>query len=168
LEGKGISFIILLVIVALLTMILAGVVIFFLVTSGNQKTPESETHKTGESIIVPSEDELESIVLFEKGVFNLKGTDAAKSNIMRTNIVIKYHKEIEDLDAKAKIEHNIDDIKEMIGIYFQEVTIDQVKQKQWEKFKKDLKEKANNLLNSNENAKNEIIYTFVFSEFNYE
>jgi flagellar basal body-associated protein FliL len=165
LEGKGFSFIVLLVIVALLTMILAGVVIFFLVSSSG--SPKVSVHV--DSITTPSDDELSSRVLFENKIFNLKSTDSVKSNILRSTIAVKYYKTIKGLDVEKKLDADVDVIKEMIGIYFQDVTLAQVEdQNNWAKFKKDLTQKANDLLNKNETAKNEIVYTFVFSEFNYE
>lgn len=168
-EGKGISFIILLIIVALLTMILAGVVIFFLVTSGNQAPAEQGGKVNVQSIVKPADDELASRFLFEKGIFNLRSEDSDKRHIVRVTVSIKYFKEIKGLEVEKKIDSNIEELKEMVGTYFQDLTLDQIKDSKMKtKFKKELTKKANDLLNENESAKNEIIYTFIFSEFNYE
>jgi flagellar basal body-associated protein FliL len=166
LKGKGFSFLILLVVVAFLTMIFAGVLFYLRITSDYSKGNNSEK---ASSIAMPGDDELSSRVLFDKEILNLKRTSSDKSDAVRVSAVIKYYKSVKGIDVEKKLDAHIDEIKEMAGTYFQQLTLKQIEDpNSKDKIKKDLTKESNILLNSNEKTKNEIVYTIIFSEFFYQ
>lgn len=177
-EGKGISFIILLVIVALLSLTLAGLAFYVFITAGstNKTTTDTASHKEAVKII-PKEDELGVLELFkEKRYFNLKQTDDKKLSVIQiSGAELQYFvkgepvKGLKTADIKKKVEARKKEIVELMGTYFQNITIDEIKLPDAkEKAKKELINRINELLNHGEKDKKEIGYTVVFEEWFYQ
>ena len=171
-EGKGISFIILLIIVAFLSLTLAalaGYVFFF----GTPKTTAAETTTHKEQTKKPADSELAFKKLYEgKKYFNLKNSDDKKVAVIQVGVELVYYKDpkikgLKSVDEKLKA--NDGEIKEIVGTYFQRLTIEDVKNPETkEKVKKDLVKAINTLLLENEKEKKDIIYTINFDEWFYQ
>lgn len=170
-EGKS-SFFVLLFIVAFLSLalaILAGYVVFF---SGNEKKTEVITVRTE----VPSEDDLESMLLFEgKKIFNLKPSsvsgEATKSiPVIQVSVELKYFKKVKGIkNVPEKIIPHLKEINELVGNYFLNATLEEVSQgTAKEKAKKELAKQINDLLKAAGNGKNDIIYTVIFEEWFFQ
>jgi flagellar basal body-associated protein FliL len=170
LEGKG-SYFVLLIIVAILTLtlvILAGYLFF--VASPQQ--PNLEKAASGEvELRRPSDSELASKKIFdEKQYFNLKSTQDNKLSVIAISVELVYFKKVEGIKStEEKINANESKIKEMIGTYFQNLTIEEVKLPETkQRANIDLTRQINNFLTSNEDQKQEIVYEVVFDEWFYQ
>lgn len=167
-EGKG-SFFILLFIVALLTLTLAVLAgyLFFVADSSKPAVQTTQQAKT----IIPSEDKLERKMLFEsKNVFNLKNDDDKKIAVIQVNVELVYYKQVKGVKEVAKLLEAYDgEIKEIIGTYFQNMTLEDVKDLAVkEKAKKDLTKQINEKLTAAEKEKNDIVYTVNFPVWFYQ
>lgn len=164
-EGKG-SFIILLAIVAFLSLtlaVLAGYV-FFVGGSSSKHTPEVTATR-------PKDEDLASKKIFEgKKYFNLKSENDNKIAVIQVTGEIQYFKKVKGLkDTKAKLDFYDSEIKKIIGSYFQNMTKAEVEKPETRSLaEKDLAKKINELLNSSEDAKYEIVYKVVFDDWFYQ
>lgn len=179
-EGKGISFIILLVIVALLSLTLAGLAFYVFITAGSTSKSATETASNKESVkVVPKDDELGVMELFkEKRYFNLKQTDDKKMSVISiSGAELQYFvkgepvKGLKAADIKKKVEAKKKEIIELMGTYFQNITVEEIKLPDAkEKAKKELTNRINELLNHGEKEKDkkEYAYTVIFEEWFYQ
>ena len=59
--------------------------------------------------------------------------------------------------------------RELVGLYFQEKTLTEIKENNfWTEAKEELKREINKLLTENEKNKDDIIYEVVFESWNYQ
>jgi len=166
LEGKS-GYFILIGIVAFLSLSLA-VLIIILFLQGGFVNSASDNPKIVES---PSDDELVKLKLFEeKTPFNLKNENSGKNPIIVISAEISYFKEVRDIqDTTAKIEANKSMLQEIVGTYFQSLTLkDVMKDDAKEKARAELKKRMNERLLSNEKARDDIVYTIVFDQWFYQ
>lgn len=165
-EGKSRLSIILLVIIAALAIALASITVYVLV--GGAKDTK-ETTKTVQ-ITRPADSELSVKKIFEKKLLNLKAGDDKKTSVIQISTEIVYFNKVTGVkDIEAKLTSYDGEIKELIGTYFQNLTLEEVKKPETkEKAKKDLTLKINELLNSNQKTKNDIIYNLNFDEWFYQ
>lgn len=171
-EGKG-SFFILIVIVALLTLTLAVLAGYLLLGGSPAKVQQVSQLQNPLSSSVPSDDKLEKKLLFEdKKFFNLKNEDSStRISVINVNVELVYFKNVKGIkNVKAKIDAYDNKIKEVIGTYFQGLTLSDVeKPDAKEKAKEELKTKLNEVLLASEKEKsNPIIYTINFPEWFYQ
>lgn len=165
-EGKNKFSIILLVIIAVLAVALAGLTIVVL-TKGSTDTkavdkPVQTTRPADSAVTVKQ--------ILDKKALNLKIGDDKKLSIIQISVEIVYYNKVTGIkDTTAKLTAFDGEIKEIIGTYFQNLTIDEVKKPETkETAKKDLTKKINDCLNSNEKTKNDIVYQINFQDWLYQ
>jgi len=162
------SFIILLSIVAVLTLVLAAMAGYLLLVAG---TPQTTAGTSNDSVQeIPDPDKLSRKKLFEeKKYFNLKSDDGEIS-VIQVGVELVYFNKVKGIkNVEEKITSYESQIKEILGTYFQQMTLEQVKEPESKKkAKEDLKKQINNLICSNEKIQNEIIYDIVFDEWFYQ
>lgn len=167
-ENRG-SFFVLISIVAVLslTIVLLAGYVFFMQDSNsvNAKDPQSQ------NVRIPSEKELIKVKLFEeKTAFNLKSEDPEKVSVIAVSVELSYFKKVKGIKkTTAKIEANKGKLQEIVGTYFQKLTIDEVSDVGFkEKAREELTALMNEYLLANENSKENIIYTIVFEQWFYQ
>lgn len=172
-EGNKSGFMILLIIVVVLTIVVAALAGYILLFSGNNQKSSSENVKTEDTTKVVNESDLSTFELYEsKSYFNLKSTESDKaSHVIQVNVELRYLTKVTGIsDVAKKLEANKGEIQELVGSYFLNVTIDEVKSvEEKEKAKRDLKKMINDLLNSTEKEKKgDIVYTVVISDWFFQ
>ena len=171
-EAKG-SYFILLIVVAILTLTLAVLAGYLFLFAGTPQ-PKAEATETTETAITtavtrPLDSELAIMKLYtEKQPLNLKcEPDKKTPPIILVNIQLQHYKKIKGLKSvEEKLTTYEGEIKELIGTYFQNVTIEEaLKSDIKEKVKSDLKKKINDLLTASEKEKDEIVYAVIFDDW---
>jgi flagellar basal body-associated protein FliL len=168
LENKS-SFFILISIVAILSLtvvLLAGYV--FVVQGSN---PVNAKNSQNQNVKIPSEKELIKEKLFEeKTAFNLKSEETEKVSVIVVSVELSYYKKVKGIkNTTSKIEANKSKLQEIVGTYFQNLTIDEVSDVEFkEKAREELTVLMNEHLLMNENSKENIIYTIVFEQWFYQ
>ena len=172
-EGKG-TFFILIFIVAILTLTLAVLAgyLFFIGGAPDDENPDSQE----EVVKVPEPDELGYYNMFEeKKFFNLRSSEETEqSHIILVNIELIYYLEVLDerkdtIVVEERINAYDSQIKELVGTYFQQMTIEEAKKVETKKkSKEELKKLINELLASGKKPKSDIIYDVVFKEWFYQ
>ena len=169
-EGRG-SFFILIVIVAILTLTLAVLAGYLFIFANNPHETvkdagmQNETEKKR-----PAESELAQKKLYnEKKYFNLK-SENGKLSIIQVNVELWYFKKVKGIKSTdEKIALNESKIKQIIGTYFQNMTLEEVRMPETkERSNKELTKMINEYLVSNEKSKEDIIYEVVFEEWFYQ
>jgi len=95
----------------------------------------------------------------EKTPFNLKSADSKKISVIVVNVELSYFAKVKGIsDTTAKIESNKSKLQEIVGTYFQSLTLEEV----------DLTKMMNEQLLANENINSDIIYTVVFDQWFYQ
>jgi flagellar basal body-associated protein FliL len=171
LESKG-TFFILIIVVAILTLTLAALAGYLFLVQG---APQAKTEvKTAvETTVIPKEIDLETLELFDsKKYFNLKNNDPAKIAVIQVSVSLQYFKAIKEekkLIVSEKVAAYQPEIKELVGTYFLNVSIDDVKLPDAkDKAKKELKKQINALLNTGEKNQYEYVYKVIFDEWLYQ
>lgn len=164
--GKS-SFFVLIGIVAFLSLSLALLATYVLLQDRNPSNyvNAAQTEK------VPKDDELVKLRLFEeKSPFNLKSDDPQKSPILVVSLEVWYYKKVKGIkDSTVKVEGNKSKLQELVGTYFQELSIEQViVPEAKENARKELTKRMNDFLTSNEYTKQDIVYTVVFDQWFYQ
>jgi flagellar basal body-associated protein FliL len=171
LEGKG-GFFVLVAIVAFLSITLALLAGYVFFAGGPSGTSEGIEHGPESKVIErPDDSELSTDLLFEKEAYcNLKSTDPNVNSVIQISAEIIYFNHIEGIeDPLSKITLYKKQMRELVGTYFQNQTIDEIKlPKAKEKAKKELTEQINDLLNQSEEKRYEFIYTIVFDKWLYQ
>jgi len=170
LEGKGIFFI-LLVIVAILTLSLALMAGYLFFVADTNPNNDSQAGVAEEQVKVPEDKELDFYVLYsEKTNFNLKKDEKDNIHIIQLTAKLKYFKKVKGIkNIPEKLALYDSEIKELLGTYFQNITIDEVSDKDSkEKIKKDLTKRINELLVMNEETKKDIVYDIIFDMWFYQ
>jgi flagellar basal body-associated protein FliL len=166
--GSTSSFIILLSIVAVLTLVLAAMAGYLLLIAGTPQTTAGTSNNSLQAI--PHPDELSRKKLFEeKKYFNLK-SDEGEISVIQVGVELVYFSKVKGIkNVEERITSYESQIKEALGTYFQQMTLEQVKDPgSKKKAKEDLKKQINTLLSSNEKNQYEIIYDIVFDEWFYQ
>lgn len=166
--GKG-SFFILLVIIAILTLALTILVGYLFVVAGVSQT-RTEIAQGDITVKHLPDSELSSRRLFsDKQFFNLK-CEEDKMSVIQVNVILYYYKKVKGIkNVEEKLSFNESKIKQMIGTYFQKLTLDDVKKPETkERAANELKKAINDYLITNEEQKADIVYEVVFDEWFYQ
>ena len=167
-EGKGLSNVVLLIIIAFLSLTLAVLAGYVFIVGGS---PRAAVAVEKDEIKRPADKDLAQLKLFnEKSYFNLKVTDGGKTPVILFNMDIKYFKKVKGIKSvDEKINSYITEMREVVGTYFQNMTYEEAKLPETkEKAKKELTEKINEVLLASEKNKKNIVYTVVFEEWFYQ
>ena len=179
---KKSNFFILLIIIAVLTMIIAVLAAFIIIVGINKpavadvSTP-GVTNAYVPGALPPDEQYISTMKLFsDKQFFNLKSDDPNKIAVCIVDVSVKYYNKLEGIkDVPAKMTLNQDNLKEIISTYFQNITLEQIKEIETKiKAKEELKIELNQFLISTidkeKDRRNvgEIVYEVVFSGWNYQ
>lgn len=166
-EGKS-GFVILLVIVAFLSLTLAGMAGYIFLFSGQHTgTEAAKTVSTSEV----SEKDLTSVQLFDgKKYLNLKSTDEKKMSVIQLGIAIKVLKVSESGSKESKstpIDGYLDELREATIAYFGNMSVEQARNQSetMEKAKKDLIKKYNSIVPPDEKTKKNMVYSIVFYDW---
>jgi len=157
---------VLLIIIAALAIALCGLTGYIFISNGAAKTVEK--------IVVeprrPADSDVNVMKLLDKKLMNLKATENSKTPVIQMSAEIVYFKKGKGIkEVETKIKSYEGEIKEIIGTYFQGLTLDDVKKPDAkETAKKELTQKFNELLLSNEESKATIVYTINFEEWFYQ
>ena len=180
---KKSSFIVLLVIVAVLTLVIAALVSFILLIGINVPAAAESANSGRESSFIslpaepPDESTLATIRLFESAQpLNLKTEDPAKPSFALIEVSIKYFIKVDGVkDVEAKITLNLANMREIVNTYFMAMSVDEFSRFETKaKVKQDLKKALNEFLlttiagEKDRKKANEIIYDVVFSSWNYQ
>ncbi len=170
-ESKG-TFFILIIVVAVLTLTLAALAGYLFLVQGTPRN-NAAAASSAEVKEVPKDEDLAVLELYDgKKYFNLKNDDPKKIAIIQVNVALQYFIKIKD-DKKIKVEGKIAanelEIKELIGTYFLNVSLDDVKQvDSKEKAKTELKNQINALLNEGEKEPHEYVYKVIMDEWLFQ
>lgn len=173
-EGKS-GFFVLIIVIAFLSLtlaMLAGYVFFF---SGSDSEPANDTEH-GTKVEIPSDEELATFSLFEgTKIFNLKNDPQKQESVnsihaIKISVEIDYFKDVEGIKSvEEKLTAYEGKIKELVGNYFLNMTLEEVaKTEAKEKAKKELTKQVNELLLASEKIKTNIVYTLVFDEWFFQ
>jgi len=167
------SFIALIVIIAILTVSVAVLVGYIFVVGGAQQTYiTSENSRNSANLATrPPDEKLGTKKLYDESqYFVLKSTETSRLSFIRVAIDIRFYKKVKGIkNCEEKINNFESEIKELIGTYFQNVTLDEVKDIEFKsKTKEELKTQINDLLNSSESTYSEIVYDVVFYDWFYQ
>jgi len=168
--NKG-SFIVLIVIVAMLTVSVAMLAGYILIFRSGVETNMNVNNNNENVVKRPADDELGHKKLYnESQYFAVQNDNSSKTSILRIGIdLVYYTKGTGKKNYAEKLELFDSEIKELIGTYFQDKTLSQVKDIEFKKqAKEDLKRMINDLLNSNEKVYTEYIYEVVFYDWFYQ
>ena len=167
-EGKG-SFFILLFIVAFLSLTLAGLAGYVFFFSGSTQSASEAVHHQAKVVRPPDEDLAVKKLFEEKGkYFNLapSETDDKKLSVIQVGVELVYFKKVKGVkEPAAKIAAYDGEIREIVGTYFQNKTLEDVRKPETkQKAKEEITKEINKLLGEKEN----IIYTINFGEWFYQ
>lgn len=166
-EGKKGGFFVLISIVGVLSVSLAFLSIYVFFMAGN--TAEKAQAK---EIVVPKDSELTSEQLFDENTaFNLKLSKGdSEEHVLLVNIQIQYFTKHDVIKAPAeKISLNKSKLCEIVGSYFQDLTIDDVMASAGkEKARSDLKRLMNEYLVQNEKKDDDLVYSIIFDYWFYQ
>ncbi len=171
-SSKG-TFFILIIVVAVLTLTLAALAGYIFLVQGTSNGTETTSENVHTETSVPKDTELSTLALYEsKKYFNLKNEDPNKISVIQVGVSLQYLnaiKEDKKLIVSEKIEAYLPEIKEIIGTYFLNVTLDQVKDPaEIQKIKDELKVRINELINSGEEEKYEFVYKVIFDDWLFQ
>jgi flagellar basal body-associated protein FliL len=168
LGGKG-TFLIMLIVIVILVVTIA-VLTMFIFYGG--MTGLGGTANPGATVAnMPKDGELGFINLFKEGKYcNLKPDEENPSPILQVDITLYYYKKIRGIkNVEEKINQYGSKTRELVGLYFQEKTLTEIKENNfWTEAKEELKREINKLLTENEKNKDDIIYEVVFESWNYQ
>lgn len=164
-EGKNRFSIILLVIIAALAIALASITVYVLVGGNGASTKVEKVEITR-----PADTEVSVKQIFDKKLMNLKTSEDKKVSVIQISSEIVYYNKVTGIkDIATKLKNYDGEMKELMGTYFQNLTLEDVKKPETkEKAKKELTKQLNDLLNANEKNKNDIVYTINFNEWFYQ
>lgn len=172
-DSKG-TYIILIVVVALLALSLAALAGYVFIVQGSPpKDSSGETTHEQVDVEIPKKNNRIIIDLFEqKRVYNLKSSDPNKTSVIQAFVSLDCHKTLKR-DKKAVVSEIVGDysgeIQELVVRFFMTKTIDDVKNIEFmDNAKKELAEQINALLNEGESVPEDIVYKVIFSEWLYQ
>ncbi len=164
-ERKGIIFILLLI-VAVLTLTVA-IMAGYLLVAGS--APQNGTTAMQQTEVVPDIKDLGFVPIFQDSqYFNLKIDGSGKPAVIEIKAELVYLKNAKVKDLETKITSSMGKIRELIGAYFMQMTLeDASKPETIEVAKKELTAQINDLLNSGEKVKTNIVWTINFDRWFY-
>lgn len=169
-EGKKSGFFILIGIVAFLSLalvLLAGYVFFI---GGNVGIGQAAEPK--KEITVPKDSELALEQMFTSNTaFNLQTTKNDRDiHVILVNLQIQYFIKFDGIkDTTLKIQSNKSKLSEIVGTYFQNLSIDDVKNSDAkEKARAELKKMMNDYLMQNEKKDGDLVYSIIFDYWFYQ
>jgi len=117
----------------------------------------------------PADADLGTHKVFDrKTYFNLKSEDPNKIAVIQVGVEVQYDKK-SIKNADAKFVSYSSEIKEIVGTYFQGLTLEQAKDINTKaKAKQILKDEINKLLTATENKEVQVVYSIVFDEWFYQ
>jgi flagellar basal body-associated protein FliL len=169
-ESKKSGFFILISIVAFLslTLVLLAGYIFFV--GGNVGIGQAAGSK--KEIVVPKDKELALEQMFDSNTaFNLLTTKEDKDiHVILVNVQVQYFKKFDGIkDTTFKIQSNKSKLSEIVGTYFQNLSIDEVKDPNAkEKARAELKKMMNDHLMQNEKKDGDLVYSVIFDYWFYQ
>ncbi|MFZ5987432.1 MAG: flagellar basal body-associated FliL family protein [Bacillota bacterium] len=170
-EGKS-GFFILVGIVAFLSLALAMLAGYVFFVQGDSPKPVTAEDPQKKEIKIPKDDELVKEKLFsEKLPFNLKSNNSEKISVIVVSVEISYYKKVKGIkDPVAKIAAHKSKLQEIVGTYFQGLTLEDVMDEKnaKEKARTELTKKMNDYLLANEKEKQPVVYTVVFDQWFYQ
>jgi flagellar basal body-associated protein FliL len=173
LEGKGFTFF-LIIILVFLSITLAGLAGYVLIGGGGKAPAATNTGVQAETTKIPADSELATYPLFEGTKnFNLKNENSNQLSVMMVSVEMKYFLKVKGIkDTKIKIDFYKSEISELIGTYFQNMTIQQVELTNAKaNAGVTLKKQINELLKANEAKKadiTDIVYNISFPLWFYQ
>lgn len=167
-ENKGVSFIVLLVIIAFLSLTITALAVY--VFLGGNSHDKGQSVQTEQGVTRPADDHFVSKKLFEDKVMNLASENANQRPVIQINAGIIYYKKVEGVkNVEEKITFYEPEIKELFSVYFQKLTVQEaMKPEARTKAKEELKEAINELLNQSERSKKEFIYNVIMEDWVYQ
>jgi flagellar basal body-associated protein FliL len=178
LESKS-TFIILIVVVAILTLSLAALAGYIFIVQGSLGGGSKETEgglaaSAGEhEKQIPKEDDLIKVPLYDSArYFNLKSDGSSKTPIIQANVTLKCYKTLKNnkkKDVEEMVAARSEEIQELIVRFFMTLTEDDVKNPAiLDKSKEDLTEKINALMNEGVDKPEDVVYKVIFSEWLFQ
>ncbi|HHW30455.1 MAG TPA: flagellar basal body-associated FliL family protein [Clostridiaceae bacterium] len=177
-EGNKTSFI-LICIIAALSLVIVFLSTYIFVNSGlphnlidkvtNANNGSNEVSMNG--LKRPSQDELGIKKLFnDKVIYNLKSINDGDNSVIQVSVAIEFYKKVKGIkNVEEKLNSYDSAIKELVGTYFQKMTINEVKDPDTKlRAKKELTNEINKLLNSDEISEYRIIYDVIFEDWFYQ
>ncbi len=156
--------------IAVLSLALAVSVGYIFTVAGNPQSKDG-MQAFGEWQSRPPDAELERKSLFsEDKIFSLKNDGSSGFHVIKIGAEIQYFKNVIGIrSVTEKVDFYDGLIKELIGTYFQNKTLDDIMADDAKtKAKQELTEQINELLLSSETGTRQIIYTIVFDEWFYQ
>ncbi|HHV60389.1 MAG TPA: flagellar basal body-associated FliL family protein [Clostridiaceae bacterium] len=168
-ENKRSLITILVLVIAILSIALAISIGYIFTIADNPKAGDNIQSVNLETP-PPSDNELSKMSLFEDQIFNLKNAQSGGMHIIKVGVEIQYFKKVKGIkDVDAKLDLHKGTIKELVGTYFQNKTLDDVMAEDAkQKAKQELTTQINELLSLNEKENKKIVYTIVFEEWFYQ
>ena len=172
-EGKGI-YTIMLSIIAVLSVALAGIIIFLVISWGPNKNPRTDIDSSGqiinEDVVIP-DDQIAIYDLFagQEPFFNLKAEPEHPEAIIMLKVSIKCDvgKKRKDEEQVTKLinELYLTELREAVAKYFLNITYTEANQNEViEKAREDLKVVFNDIVNSGSEEKQMIVYRVNFEK----
>ena len=190
LEKKASTFL-LLIIIAVQTLIVAALAVFVFIvgvrapqmaaSADSMDMVASPNAPDGSGTVItmlpPDEADLTSLDLFgENKYFNLKNDGDGKNSVIVVNVSVKYFNKIDGIKNVAeKMNLNKANLQEIVGLYFQNKTLDEVKEADTrveakEILKKDMNEFLLSTIDKEKDRRKvtSVIYDVVFSGWTYQ
>ena len=168
-EGKKSGFFILISVVAFLSLTLVLLASYIFFVGGNVGIGQAASKK---EVVVPKEKELALEQMFASNTaFNLKTTKEDKEiHVILVNVQVQYFVKFDGIkDTTLKIQNNKSKLSEIVGTYFQNLSIDDVKNPDAkEKARAELKKMMNDHLMQNEKKDGDLVYSIIFDYWFYQ
>ncbi len=166
-EGRS-SFVLLLVIVAVLTLTLALLSGYVFIVGGAQSRGAEKVVE----VRMPDSDELNKKPIFgdKAEVFNLKQDIDGTLGVMQLNAELVYFKKVKGIkNTDELIDNYISEIKEAITQYLLDRTYSEVNHRDGlQKAKEDLKVLTNNIFKEKEGLTSDVVWEVVISKWNVQ
>lgn len=169
-ENKKSGFFVLISIVAFLSLTLVLLASYIFFVGGNVGIGQAAGTK--KEVVVPKDSELALEQMFKTNTaFNLQTTkDDKVIHVILVNLQIQYFNKFSGIkDTTLKIQSNKSKLSEIVGTYFQNLSIDDVKNSDAkEKARAELKKMMNDYLMQNEKRDGDLVYSVIFDYWFYQ
>ncbi len=169
-ESKKSGFFILISVVAFLSLTLVLLASYIFFVGGNVGVGQAA--ETKKEIVVPKDKELALEQMFETNTaFNLQTTKEDKNiHVILVNLQVQYFIKFDGIkDTTLKIQSNKSKLSEIVGTYFQNLSIDDVKNSDAkEKARAEIKKMMNDYLMQNEKRDGDLVYSVIFDYWFYQ
>lgn len=168
-EGKG-SFVILLVIVAILTLTIAVLAGYLFIMGGSPKPDANAALAQMGKVPEPNQLNRKPIFTESPEIFNLKQDTNGKLGIMQLSAEVVYYKKVKGIKSTDElIDSSNSEIKEAITEYFLSKTYSEMSQEQGlQCAKEDLKNKINDLFKKKEAIGSNVVWDVTISKWNIQ